>query len=165
MMSLIARSRKLVMSGLVSGVLMLMSCTVSTALLGQTQQVALATEMTVFHSPTCSCCGQWIEHMQAAGFTVKDEITEDMAAIKQQYGVPAPLASCHTALVNSYIVEGHIPAADVQRLLTEHPNVAGIAVPGMPIGSPGMESGDYQEPYTVFSFTQDGATEPFQEHS
>ena len=103
--------------------------------------------------------------MQAAGFTVKDEITEDMAAIKQQYGVPAPLASCHTALVNSYIVEGHIPAADVQRLLTEHPNVAGIAVPGMPIGSPGMESGDYQEPYTVFSFTQDGATEPFQEHS
>ncbi|MGB3612404.1 MAG: DUF411 domain-containing protein [Elainellaceae cyanobacterium] len=122
-------------------------------------------ELTVFRSPTCGCCGKWIEHMEAAGFRVKDEITEDMTAVKQQYGVPANLASCHTTLVGGYVVEGHIPVTDVQRLLTEKPDIAGIAVPGMPIGSPGMESGDYVEPYTVFSFSEDGSTAAFAEHS
>ncbi|MEO0457634.1 MAG: DUF411 domain-containing protein [Cyanobacteria bacterium P01_A01_bin.114] len=103
--------------------------------------------------------------MQAAGFQVQDEITEDMTGIKQQYGVPTNLASCHTTVVDGYVVEGHIPAEDVQRLLTEKPDVAGIAVPGMPIGSPGMESGDYVEPYTVFSFREDGTVSAFSEHS
>lgn len=129
------------------------------------KQVAMTSEITVFRSPTCGCCGQWIEHMEAAGFTVKDNLTEDMTAIKEQYGVPASLASCHTTLVDGYVVEGHIPAEDVQRLLAEKPDVAGIAVPGMPIGSPGMESGDYIEPYTVFSFTESGETAAFAEHS
>jgi len=86
-------------------------------------------------------------------------------AIKKQYGVPANLASCHTTIVDDYVVEGHIPAEDVQRLLAEKPDIAGIAVPGMPIGSPGMESGDYVEPYTVFSFTESGETAAFAEHS
>jgi hypothetical protein len=103
--------------------------------------------------------------MEAAGFTVKDNLTEDMTAIKEQYGVPANLASCHTTVVDGYVVEGHIPAEDVQRLLAEKPDIAGIAVPGMPIGSPGMESGDYVEPYTVFSFTESGETAAFAEHS
>ncbi|MDB9527904.1 DUF411 domain-containing protein [Oscillatoria sp. CS-180] len=129
------------------------------------EQVAMTSEITVYRSPTCGCCGLWIEHMEAAGFTVKDNLTEDMTAIKEQYGVPANLASCHTTIVDGYVVEGHIPAEDVQRLLAEKPDVAGIAVPGMPIGSPGMEAGDYVEPYTVFSFTESGETAAFAKHS
>lgn len=128
-------------------------------------QAVLASEITVFRSPTCGCCGKWIEHAEAAGFQVKDEVTEDMSAIKQQYGVPQTLTSCHTTVVGNYIIEGHVPAEDVQRLLIEKPDVAGIAVPGMPIGSPGMESGDYVEPYNVFSFTESGETAVFAEHS
>ncbi len=128
-------------------------------------QATLASEITVFRSPTCGCCGQWIEHAKAAGFQVKDEVTEDMDAIKQRYGVPQSLISCHTTVVGDYVVEGHIPAEDVQKLLTEKPDIAGIAVPGMPIGSPGMESGDYTEPYTVFSFTESGEIDAFAEHS
>ncbi len=133
------------------------------------QAVTLTDTVTVFRSPTCGCCGLWIEHMQAAGFEVKDEITEDMTAVKQQYGIPTSLASCHTTIVTAadqqYIVEGHIPAQDVARLLIEQPNIVGIAVPGMPIGSPGMESGDYVEPYNVFSFTEFGEIATFSEHS
>lgn len=129
------------------------------------EQVSMTSELTVFRSPTCGCCSQWIEHMEAAGFQVKDTVTEDMTAVKEQHGVPANLASCHTTIANGYVIEGHIPADDVQRLLAEKPNVAGIAVPGMPIGSPGMESGNYVEPYTVFSFTQSGETTTFAEHS
>jgi hypothetical protein len=128
-------------------------------------QAVLASEITVFRSPTCGCCGKWIDHAEAAGFQVKDELTEDMSAIKQQYGVPQTLTSCHTTVVGDYVVEGHVPVEDVQRLLVEKPDVAGIAVPGMPIGSPGMESGDYTEPYTVFSFTESGETAAFAEHS
>ena len=128
-------------------------------------QAVLANELTVYRSPTCGCCGKWIEHAKATGFTVKDEVTEDMAAIKAQYGVPQNLTSCHTTVVGDYVIEGHIPVEDVQRLLVEQPDIAGIAVPGMPIGSPGMESGDYVEPYTVFSFTESGETATFAEHS
>lgn len=128
-------------------------------------QAVLASEITVFRSPTCGCCSKWIDHAEAAGFQVKDEVTEDMSAIKQQYGVPQNLTSCHTTVVGDYVVEGHVPVEDVQRLLVEKPDVAGIAVPGMPIGSPGMESGDYTEPYTVFSFTESGETAAFAEHS
>ena len=128
-------------------------------------QTVLASEMTVFRSPTCGCCGKWIAHAKAAGFPVKDEITEDMSAVKQQYGVPASMTSCHTTVVGNYVIEGHVPAEDVQRLLAEKPDIAGIAVPGMPVGSPGMESGDYIEPYAVFSFTESGETAVFAEHS
>ncbi|MEM7772843.1 MAG: DUF411 domain-containing protein [Cyanobacteria bacterium P01_A01_bin.37] len=127
--------------------------------------IAMNHELTVFRSPTCGCCHLWAEHMKEAGFQVRDEITEDMQAIKQQYGIPANLASCHTTIVDGFVVEGHIPATDVARLLTEQPDISGIAVPGMPIGSPGMESGNYIEPYTVFSFTEDGTLKPYAEHS
>ncbi|MEO1354115.1 MAG: DUF411 domain-containing protein [Cyanobacteria bacterium J06635_15] len=156
--------------GLVTTGILLTGCTVAQGPSIETgtdtaRQVATAHELTVFRSPTCGCCGLWIEHMQAAGFQVKDEIIEDMVAIKQQYDVPTSLASCHTTIVDGYVVEGHIPAEDVQRLLAEKPDVVGIAVPGMPIGSPGMESGDYVEPYTVFSFLEDGTTAAFAEHS
>ncbi|MGB7251258.1 MAG: DUF411 domain-containing protein [Phormidesmis sp.] len=131
------------------------------AMIDQATQVS---ELTVFHSPTCGCCGKWIEHMEAQGFRVKDEITENMDAIKAQYDVPEPMTSCHTTIVNGYVVEGHVPAADVARLVNEKPAVAGIAAPGMPIGSPGMESGDSAEPYTVFSFTESGEIASFAKH-
>lgn len=128
-------------------------------------KVAQASELTVFRSPTCGCCGKWVEHMEAFGFQVQDNITEDMDAIEQQYGVPDQLRSCHTAIADGYVIEGHIPAVDVARLLTEKPDISGIAVPGMPIGSPGMESGNYVEPYAVFSFSDAGETTVFSEHS
>jgi hypothetical protein len=103
--------------------------------------------------------------MRANGFQVEDNVVEDIEAVKREHNVPPDLASCHTAIVNGYIVEGHIPAADVARLLREQPDVAGIAVPGMPIGSPGMESGNIRQPYAVFTFTEDGTATVFQEHS
>lgn len=115
-------------------------------------QTVASSPIKVFRSESCGCCGQWVKHMQEAGFTVSETITEDLDAIKQQHGVTDELASCHTAIADGYVIEGHIPAEDVQRLLTEKPDVTGIAVPGMPIGSPGMEVGDEQEPYAVLSF-------------
>lgn len=121
-------------------------------------------ELTVYRSPTCRCCGHWVDHMKAAGFEVHDVVTEDMAALKAQYGVPEDAASCHTAIVAGYVIEGHVPATDVQRLLSEQPDVLGIAAPGMPMGSPGMEMGDRVDPYTVVSFTQAGETATFAEH-
>ena len=126
--------------------------------------MAAAADITVYRSPTCSCCGQWIDHMQAAGFHVQDIVTEDMATIKAEYGVPEKMASCHTAIAGGYLIEGHVPAADVQRLLSERPDILGIAAPGMPIGSPGMESGPRVDSYTVFSFDQTGETATFAEH-
>ncbi|PSR16020.1 metal-binding protein [filamentous cyanobacterium CCP3] len=121
-------------------------------------------ELTVYRSPTCRCCGYWTDHMKAAGFHVQDIVTEDMVAVKARYGVPEALASCHTALVDGYVIEGHVPATDVQRLLSEEPDVLGIAAPGMPMGSPGMDMGDRVDPYTVVSFTQTGETATFAEH-
>lgn len=123
-----------------------------------------ATALTVYRSPTCSCCGHWVDHMQAAGFDVRDVATDDMDGIKAQYGVPEALASCHTALASGYVIEGHVPATDVQRLLSDRPAILGIAAPGMPVGSPGMETGDRADPYTVVAFTQAGETATFAEH-
>lgn len=133
------------------------------ALLGPSTAWA-ATELTVYRSPTCNCCGRWVEHMQAAGFNVQDVVTDDMAAIKAQYAVPEALESCHTALVEGYVIEGHVPASDVQRLLSDRPAILGLAAPGMPVGSPGMETGEPVDPYTVVSFTQTGETATFAEH-
>ena len=169
------RSSSLLAVGLVTTGLAISSCSFASDSASSTmsksgkmemaQHAAMTHELTVFRSPTCGCCGKWVEHMKAEGFNVKDEITEDVDAIKEQYGLPETLASCHTAIADGYVIEGHIPAEDVQRLLMDKPDIAGIAVPGMPIGSPGMESGDYVEPYSVFSFTEDGSTEAFAEHS
>ncbi|MBD1919257.1 MULTISPECIES: DUF411 domain-containing protein [Cyanophyceae] len=138
---------------------------VAIALLGSPiAQAQAATELTVYRSPSCNCCGHWVDHMQAAGFTVESVVTDDMDAIKDQYGVPEALASCHTALIEGYVIEGHVPASDVQRLLSEQPDVLGIAAPGMPVGSPGMETGDRVDPYTVVSFAANGDTATFAEH-
>lgn len=109
----------------------------------------------VYKSPTCGCCNGWIEHLEAAGFTVEARDTRDLMTVKRDAGVPPQLSSCHTALVDGYVVEGHVPAEQMKRLLADDPEIAGIAVPGMPTGSPGME-GPNAEPYQVYSFTHGG---------
>ena len=108
--------------------------------------------ITVHKTPWCGCCAAWVDHMRDAGFSVRVTEMEDLAALKARYGVTAELASCHTALIGGYVVEGHVPAADVARLLKERPEATGLAVPGMPVGSPGMEMGSEQDPYEVVLF-------------
>jgi len=119
--------------------------------------------VTVYKSPTCGCCKLWVDHLAAAGFEVQVHERTDLAAEKQRLGVPPRLAACHTAVVDGYVVEGHVPAADLRRLLAERPDVAGLAVPGMPMGSPGMEFGP-PVPYDVLTFDRDGATRVFASH-
>ena len=105
-----------------------------------------APTMTVFKSPTCGCCSMWIEHVEAAGFTVDARDRDDMAAVKDSLGLPSDLSSCHTGVVDGYVIEGHVPAQYVAQVLEERPDVLGLSVPGMPIGSPGMEVGDRPRP-------------------
>jgi hypothetical protein len=109
-------------------------------------------DITVHRSPSCGCCGKWVEHLKQSNFNVKDIVSNDVQAIKTQNGVTKELASCHTALVNGYVVEGHVPAADIQALLKNKPDVVGITVPGMPSGTPGMEMGGKKDAYQVISF-------------
>ncbi len=118
----------------------------------------------VFKSPTCGCCANWVKHLEAHGFTTKVTDVEDMTQVKSKYGVPGRLQSCHTGVVNGYVLEGHVPAADVQRLLKERPAVVGVAVPGMPVGSPGMEVGNTIQPYDVLTFNKQGQTTVFASH-
>ena len=119
----------------------------------------------VYKSPTCGCCANWVKHLQQHGFTTRVTETDDVASIKTQRGVPARVQSCHTAVVDGYVIEGHVPAADVQRLLRERPAVAGLAVPGMPIGSPGMEvPGQKPQAYDVVAFDKQGQTRVYASH-
>jgi hypothetical protein len=110
---------------------------------------------TVYKSPACGCCGEWIKHMQANGFQIDVREVGDVMPIKQRYGVPENLMSCHTAVVSGYAIEGHVPAADIKRLLRERPKLRGLAVPGMVPGSPGMEQGAPQ-PYATIAFDERG---------
>ena len=107
------------------------------------------TRAQVFRSPDCECCGDWVTHLEADGFVVEVVMTDALEAVKDRHGVPAPLRSCHTAIIEGYVVEGHVPAADIHRLLQQRPQAGGIAVPGMPVGSPGMEMGDHRDPFDV----------------
>ena len=118
---------------------------------------AHAGEITVYKSPTCQCCELWLRHMRWAGFAVTERNVPDMRKIKTEHRVPDRLASCHTSVVGGYVVEGHVPADLIQRLIDEQPAVAGLADPGMPAGSPGMESAA-PRPYEVLTFTRDGET-------
>jgi hypothetical protein len=120
----------------------------------------------VYKDPSCGCCAKWVEHLQATGFTVKTTNRSDLAALKAKHGVPQTVQSCHMALVNGYVVEGHVPAEDVKRLLKERPAIVGIAVPGMPIGSPGMEvAGMKAQPFDVLAFDKRGQTRVFASHN
>ena len=119
----------------------------------------------VHKTASCGCCGVWADHLKAAGFLVEIRDTDDMHPVKQRLGVPAGKASCHTAEIGGYVVEGHIPASDIKRLLEERPTARGLVLPGMPAGSPGMEMPDgYVQPYTVELVRTDGSTEPFAQH-
>lgn len=119
----------------------------------------------VYKEATCGCCTLWAAHLRDHGFTVRTHDVADMATVKATYGVPSQAGSCHTAVVEGYVIEGHVPAEDVERLLKERPAVAGLAVPGMPIGSPGMEiTGVAAQPYDVLSFGEDGRTTVFASH-
>ena len=117
--------------------------------------IAQETAVTVHKDPNCGCCTGWVQHLRESGFTVRVEETSDLDAVRTRMGVPPDLAACHTAEVAGYVVEGHVPAAAVRRLLAERPNARGLAVPGMPVGSPGMEGGR-PAPYTAVLFGTDG---------
>lgn len=128
-----------------------------------TAEAALPT-VTVYKSPTCGCCSLWAAHLRDEGFPVEEVDVESLAAVRAEYGIPDSLAACHTAVVDGYIVEGHVPAGDVKRLLAEKPEAAGLAVPGMPLGSPGMEvPGRAPEPYAVY-LIDDGRASVFARH-
>lgn len=121
-------------------------------------------DVVMYKDPNCGCCGKWADHMREHGFNVKEVATREMTAIKLDAGLPRALGSCHTAKVGGYVVEGHVPAADVRRLLAERPAVSGIAAPGMPLGSPGMEGPYEPERYDVVSFDAAGKVEVFARH-
>jgi hypothetical protein len=110
----------------------------------------------VFKSLYCECCGAWTEHMKAAGFDVKVTLVNDTTAARKRLGMPDAFGSCHTATVGGYVIEGHVPAAEVKKLLASKPAAVGLAVPGMPPGSPGMEVGTRQDPYKVFLIDKSG---------
>ena len=109
----------------------------------------------VFKLSTCSCCNKWVEHLKNSGFQVKVQQVDDTAPYERQYRVPRSMESCHTAVVNGYAIEGHVPAPEIKRLLQEKPKAIGLAVPGMPVGSPGME-GARGEAYSVMLFDESG---------
>lgn len=129
---------------------------VGTTTVAKHASAAVSHRMTVYRSPTCGCCGAWINHVQTAGIKVDTVELDDLTMIKTRYGINSDLQSCHTGIINGYVVEGHVPVQDVVRMLEESPDIAGIAVPGMPIGSPGMEMGNQIEPYVVLSFGTSG---------
>jgi hypothetical protein len=123
-------------------------------------RAAAGIPMVVYKDPNCGCCTKWVGLMRSAGFEVSTRDTADMAAIKTRYKVPAELGSCHTAMVGGYVVEGHVPADLINRLLKEKPKVLGLAVPGMPMGSPGMEA-PTKDAYEVLTFNAAGKTSVF----
>ncbi|MDH5631669.1 MAG: DUF411 domain-containing protein [Gammaproteobacteria bacterium] len=122
-----------------------------------------ASEITVYKAATCGCCNKWVDHLERAGFTVKAHNVVDVVEYKIRHGVSPELGSCHTALVDGYVIEGHVPADDIKRLLKERPVATGLAVPAMPMGSPGME-GHRKDDYEVVLFGRDGSRKVFARH-
>jgi len=118
-------------------------------------------DITVYRSASCGCCGKWLEHLKANNFNITDKVMDDVLPIKQSHGVTENLASCHTAIVSDYVIEGHVPATDIMKLLNSKPKVIGLAVPGMVNGSPGMEMGEHKDAYEVVSFHKDHKTAIF----
>ena len=119
------------------------------------------THMVVYKTSTCGCCGNWVEHLRANGFDVEVHDVNDIVTEGRRLGVPDNLRSCHTGSIGGYAIEGHVPAADIKRLLAEKPQAKGLAVPGMPVGSPGMENGSYVERYSVLLFSTDGTNKVY----
>lgn len=131
----------------------LLSALITRDVLALGSQRVAPDKLVVHLSPSCGCCAKWVDHMRRAGFEVELHHMNDVDPVKKEHNVPQKLWSCHTGLVGGYAIEGHVPAPVVQRLLRERPAVAGVAVAGMPMGSPGMEHGEHKEPFDVVSFT------------
>lgn len=135
---------------------------------GATHTVALnpadSSLITVYKTPTCGCCAEWVDHMRANGFRVAVTDVAQLGPVKQTHGVPGDVATCHTGKIGGYFVEGHVPAEDVRRMLRERPDIIGIAVPGMPQGSPGMEQGGTPESYDVIAIGKDGSRKVWASH-
>ena len=144
-------------AGLMAAALVIASATL------MLQEPSEAADIVVYKSPSCGCCGKWVDHLQANGFSVEVKNQRDMRPVKQHFGIEGKLQSCHTGVVDGYLIEGHVPAEDIQRLLRERPAVRGLAVPGMPMGSPGME-GPRSQPYDVLAFDDDGKTSRYSSH-
>jgi len=125
----------------------------------------LQQEIEVYRDPDCQCCHKWITHLEQNKFNVIDKLTRDMATVKQAVALPKPMASCHTAIIDGYIIEGHVPAADIQRLLLDKPDIAGLSVPQMPVGTPGMEMGQRKDNFVVFQFDKSGQFKPFSKYA
>ncbi|MGR9117594.1 MAG: DUF411 domain-containing protein [Gammaproteobacteria bacterium] len=124
-------------------------------------QASSSKEVLVYRSPTCGCCGKWVNHLKDNGFTVKDVVTDEVSVIKEKYGVPNELVSCHTAIVDGYVIEGHVPASDIKVMLNSKPQISGISVPGMPRGTPGMEMGELKDAYKVIAFDKQNRQQVF----
>ena len=121
--------------------------------------------LAVYKSPTCGCCEGWVAHMRQAGFTVAVHVVADPGTVRRARGLSDALASCHTAVIGDYAIEGHVPAADVVRLLAERPDAVGLALPGMPMGSPGMETPDgRKQPFDTLLVLRSGQTRVFGRH-
>ena len=125
---------------------------------------AAARRIVVYKAPTCGCCGNWVTYMRNAGYVVQVHDVADLTEIKRTSGVPEQAASCHTAQIGGYFVEGHVPVEDIRRMLDERPDIRGIAAPGMPVGSPGMEAGNRRDPYEVKAVRRDGTAYVFARH-
>lgn len=121
-------------------------------------------DITVHRSPTCGCCKDWIAYLKKHGFKVTDIETSNVDAVKIKYQLPPQVASCHTAIINDYVIEGHVPANDIKQLLKQKPHIRGLAVPQMPKGAPGMEMGNQKDPFIVFAFDAQGNTTPFNQY-
>ena len=129
---------------------------VAVASLGLTRQPPPPPKVVVYKSPSCGCCGSWVQYMRSNGFTVEVHDVDDVTPMMHAAGVPDAAASCHTAQIGGYVVEGHVPVAAIRKLLAEHPAIAGLAVPGMVAGSPGMEQGNQHPAYDVMAIGRDG---------
>lgn len=136
---------------------------VAQSVLAKAVAAQASTPIEVYKNPSCGCCRGWVRHMEANGFTAKVTDTNDVDAIKRQHHVDAKLQSCHTSLVGGYVVEGHVPASDVRRLLKDKPKIVGLTIPGMPQSAPGMDGKPFQ-PYEVLAFDARGTTSVFAKH-
>lgn len=145
---------------------MKISTLLATALLALSAMGASAEplpEVVMHKDPNCGCCGKWGEHLEANGFKVKTLPERDMQAVKRRLGVPEQLASCHTAKVGNYVIEGHVPASTIKRMLSEKPAVRGLAAPGMPPASPGMDVPGNKDPFDVIAFDRAGKTRVYEQ--
>lgn len=164
--SFLARAAGLAAAGLVGEQVWTRAAAFATAGSGSLpSSVGRSPLMTIYKSPTCGCCAKWVEHVQASGYKTAVHDEEQMDAVKARLGVPEGVRSCHTAMIDGYLLEGHVPASDIARLLAERPKVMGLAVPGMPKSTPGMAMpGQAHESYETVAFQRDGKTSRFAQH-